>query len=322
MEFYNRNYFLNQPKFQELGEIINITDWVQNTAYSEGARDKFETFCPEVAPHTFLIPHHRYLFKQSDRKYPGDFLVEILAYRIGVRMGVPVAPVFIAIDDNKRVAGALSEWFYSYPGLQMEEFELGGDILQRVINNYDRKRGTQHNLTDIIQTLMQYAKNGELAKDVGVNGIKILIFDALIGNGDRHQDNWGIVLCKNGRFLSPAFDNGSSMGHEILESRLSTIDIEAYIRRGKHHLKINRDDKREAKHLDLIQYVLSLSPEAKDILRGCLDFDLSDIKSDMLLLKQIQDALPYNDNWLTEARLNFMSSLFVRRYELLKEMLN
>jgi hypothetical protein len=52
---------------------------------------------------------------------------------------------------------------------------------------------------------------------------KALTFDALIGNTDRHQDNWGIIITRQTEApnkikkmrISPVFDNGTSMGHEI-----------------------------------------------------------------------------------------------------------
>ena len=67
-----------------------------------------------------------------------------------------------------------------------------------------------------------------------------LILDALIGNGDRHHDNWGVIVTsENGKFvfhLAPAFDNASSLGREqnsaALKRRLTTqdrrSDVEAY----------------------------------------------------------------------------------------------
>ena len=64
---------------------------------------------------------------------------------------------------------------------------------------------------------------------------KILLFDALIGNSDRHHSNWGITEAKaslyveKGLFpvnvmpLSPLYDNGSSLCSYINESDIETI---------------------------------------------------------------------------------------------------
>ena len=64
---------------------------------------------------------------------------------------------------------------------------------------------------------------------------KILLFDALIGNSDRHHSNWGITEAKaslyvekglfpvNVMTLSPLYDNGSSLCSYINESDIETI---------------------------------------------------------------------------------------------------
>lgn len=64
---------------------------------------------------------------------------------------------------------------------------------------------------------------------------KILLFDTLIGNSDRHHSNWGITetkaslyvekgLCPvNVMTLSPVYDNGSSLCSYINESDIETI---------------------------------------------------------------------------------------------------
>ena len=71
---------------------------------------------------------------------------------------------------------------------------------------------------------------------LGISTIsKILLFDALIGNSDRHHSNWGITETKgylsvkkdvfpvNAMRLSPLYDNGSSLCSYINESDIETI---------------------------------------------------------------------------------------------------
>lgn len=71
---------------------------------------------------------------------------------------------------------------------------------------------------------------------LGISTIsKVLLFDALIGNSDRHHSNWGITETKgflsvekgvfpvNAMTLSPLYDNGSSLCSYINESDIETI---------------------------------------------------------------------------------------------------
>jgi len=69
-----------------------------------------------------------------------------------------------------------------------------------------------------------------------------LMLDTLIGNQDRHDENWGFVLCldRSRRVtLAPTFDHASSLGRNESEKnrmrRLETKDrgdsVEAYAAR-------------------------------------------------------------------------------------------
>ena len=71
---------------------------------------------------------------------------------------------------------------------------------------------------------------------LGISTIaKILLFDALIGNSDRHHSNWGITETKgflsvekgvfpvNAMTLSPLYDNGSSLCSYINENDIEKI---------------------------------------------------------------------------------------------------
>ncbi|MFY0574557.1 hypothetical protein ACN28S_09530 [Cystobacter fuscus] len=46
-----------------------------------------------------------------------------------------------------------------------------------------------------------------------------LLFDAWIGNSDRHHENWAVVQRGEKRLLSPTYDHGSSMGRNEPEKR-------------------------------------------------------------------------------------------------------
>ncbi len=77
------------------------------------------------------------------------------------------------------------------------------------------------------------------AQDVFVG---YLMLDALVGNQDRHFENWGLVSISNtGVFLAPTYDHASSLGRNETDQRrevmLNTRDkgqsVEAYVKRAK-----------------------------------------------------------------------------------------
>ncbi len=103
--------------------------------------------------------------------------------------------------------------------------------------------------------------------------IEIIVFDSLIGNEDRHQENWGIIettkevkrktLFKRetisvGKFntFAPIYDSGSSLGRELNDDKIEQMlknpeQLEAYIRRGKSEIHWDGEHGKQ-RHLDLV----------------------------------------------------------------------
>lgn len=85
------------------------------------------------------------------------------------------------------------------------------------------------------------------------------MFDTLIGNQDRHCDNWGVIRNTNDSYrLAPLYDNGCALGHLIHETDLDVFlrDSErmaGFIRRGKSMVGVPGSHK--PKFLQLLSYV-------------------------------------------------------------------
>ncbi|MGI4794904.1 MAG: hypothetical protein ACRYG8_12680, partial [Janthinobacterium lividum] len=161
---------------------------------------------------------------------------------------VDVPRCFIAMDQDGRL-GSLVEFFYGYPDEKHEtRFVHASDFLQHFIVN--KKRGRPHG----------FRTNVTICADVA--GIpdpelwwgKVIAFDALIGNTDRHPDNWGLLTTSGGAsantfWFAPAYDNGTSLGYQIASCDLKKYNTNAsrqrFIDRGEHHCGWDRwDDKR------------------------------------------------------------------------------
>lgn len=83
-----------------------------------------------------------------------------------------------------------------------------------------------------------------------------LLLDALIGNTDRHHENWAVTVERDssrGRLLrlAPTYDHASSLGRELTDEKRTTLlrsggdhGIEAYARRARSAFYENAADKR------------------------------------------------------------------------------
>jgi hypothetical protein len=340
-------------KYQASTQVIDVADWHEDREFSilPGTRVKSAHFCSSPN-YQFCQPGHRYLFKLSSEsrdgtdKYPEEFWIEIFAYQLGTLMGLEVPPAFVAINSSNGKSGAVIEWFLkgiSIQGLgssqatqfiQTEDFSSGGDFIQNEIIDYDRKKGTQHNFTTIAKLCARLQKQHILYTDWQSYWAKVLAFDALIGNGDRHQENWGFIktipLTQSLGFISttakhlsnhrlaPAFDNGSSMGREILEKDFKDFDVEKYVKKGTHHLRWDISTSKMGHAEMLINFCRSY-PILRTAMIDFLKFKQNDIEAILSRLSSYNLPKPFVN--LNTHRAEFMLKLLCFRQQYLLETL-
>lgn len=303
--------------------IITIDHWIPaeyEGMYPKGARNKSCYISPSILPQEllFLKPEYYYLFKESNERYPWQFWIEIIAYRLGEFMKIEVPPAYVGYNESENKFGALIEWFYDEACGYID----GSMVMKHQIENYDTKKGNQHNLETILDFIN---RDPAFIQHWG----KLLLFDSIIGNNDRHQDNWGIVYKKDGDsfkdiHFSPAFDNGTSMGHEILEDKFVNFNDKSRMKtyllndKARHHMKYNL---KEGIHYNFFEFLGRYIVEYRmvlETLRNCLDFDFHKFEESVSGLKDIVTSGQYR---LTEKRLNFILTLLRERLRLMQEMI-
>ena len=133
---------------------------------------------------------------------------------IGELVKVPTPETFCAKMGTKY--RALIRFFLKVQGNKiLGSLNHGGDLI--LVNHPDFDRTKGKGITFI--SFRRFLKVRE-GSDLFQNFLQIIVFDALIGNTDRHQDNWGFVLeDRKITGLTPAFDNSDSLGREIEEKK-------------------------------------------------------------------------------------------------------
>jgi hypothetical protein len=96
----------------------------------------------------------------------------------------------------------------------------------------------------------------------------------LIGNTDRHHENWGLLAKferRNDDYdlfiqVAPSFDHASSLGRELSdERRLAIIGrkaVPSYARHGTGGIYLKSSDKKGASPLGLVEFGLTIWPDA------------------------------------------------------------
>ena len=308
---------------------IVIDNWQRDDTYEgvypSGARVKDAYFSPAKPEDKCIKPNWRYLFKLSRDHFPWQFWCEIIAYRFGCVIGIEVPPAHIGHNKKYGKEGvdtyaALIEWFYDD---REKRYISGGQIMVSLIENFDRDTGKEHNL----ETIREFFSNHEKILEYWA---KVLTFDTLIGNIDRHQDNWGFIIERSEKqsiesiTTSPAFDNGTALCYEILEQNIDKYEdtnrLERYLtgRYAKHHMNWSLDESKQLNFYEFMKRFTLEFPEAKDIIARCLDFAFQEVEE---VLAPLVVAISDPEYKLTRKRLDFVLKLLFERKRILEETL-
>jgi hypothetical protein len=244
---------LAPPPFdQRLGEMIEVQDWDPDEEFPYlplGQKPKRVLICPSPAPRRYLIGGHRYLFKEPRSRATQQIWSEVIAYKLAREVGVDVPPAFIAYDSRTGSSGVLIEYFFGHGHRQDARFVHARDLFQAVSLKLNEKRGSLYDNLLLSRLLRAPDSRSWWAQTVA--------FDTLIGNTDRHSENWGFLVRHTyGREpsyeLAPAFDNGSSLGCVVrdadLPNYLEPEMLKRFVEKGSHHYGWLSWDEESAKH--------------------------------------------------------------------------
>src|SRR5262249_51243881 len=149
-----------------------------------GSKPKRTVLCPNPTPYPFLIAGHRYLFKVSKGWRILQHWSEVVAYSLTQLCGIGAAPCFVAIDSSAGEVGVLVEFFYGHPGkVLVPRFITGADLLRNTVEGFEADHDQHHTVGNIL-----FISRWLRIEDRLVKWGRLLTFDALIGNTDRHPE--------------------------------------------------------------------------------------------------------------------------------------
>jgi hypothetical protein len=256
-------------------------------------------------------PGHSYLFKVAHDWRAQQLWSEVIAYKIAAAIGLDVPPCFVAVDGRTGEIGALVEFFYGYPDEpQSARFVHAADFLQRF------RAGSSTDRPHCIRLNLQLCRLLRVA-----NGVEwwagVLTFDALIGNSDRHPENWGFLRRTRDTgdaswTLAPTFDNGTSLGYEIREESLSELRdptrLGFYVDGGRHHCGWDLASDHRTPHVDLCQRLADAFPAVRDDMRRVTVIDRYQIGEILDACSQFDVSTPF-----THDRAYFVAELIEAR---------
>ena len=156
----------------------------------------------------------------------GDDWAERIAIGVADSLGVPAARTELAVrhDHGESKVGVISRSVLD----SGEELILGNELLPQPVFRHDR---AGYNIRAIREALESVDTPTEIGTELTAWDVFVgyLLLDALIGNTDRHEENWGVIRVGGSRRLAPSFDHASSLGFMLhdrqREERLATRDL-------------------------------------------------------------------------------------------------
>ncbi|MEE9408917.1 MAG: hypothetical protein V3V28_12675 [Polaribacter sp.] len=164
----------------------DVTDWdvivYQNTT---GSRSKKIIREPET--------EDEYFFKGSKEladgeiRYPSEFWSEIVSSKIGQSLKFNILDYNIGYNkDGIQKIGCLSKSMVLNSKNKLTE---GKVYLTGYKSSYNPEKDKKDYTFQFIRDTLSFFNY----KSYILNLLEIIVFDALIGNSDRHQENWGII---------------------------------------------------------------------------------------------------------------------------------
>ena len=254
-------------------------------------------------------------------------LSEYLGSHIYETIGIPVHEAILGIKDEKLVVACKD---FKEKGEELYEFrEVKNEYVKGLEEKIDNLSSSSGNGTDINEIMLIMENNPTFINNPSLKDRfwDMFVIDSLIGNNDRNNGNWGVLVNEDTKKtrIAPVYDNGASFNNKMSEERMKEIlndktrfENSAYISRSSafyendkniNPLKyIERED-----NIDLNNAVLRIVPnidlkKIKDVI-----YEIPNNYENIKIISDIQKEFYYK---LIEYRY---SNILVQTYEKIKE---
>ncbi len=220
---------------------------------------------------------HPYIAKTAEKWYPHESVIEFMINRIGQVLGLKMNEIkLIKINTQIRF---LSKFFLKKDEKLIHGAEICGEHLGDLIL---AKEIADHKPTAREFFTFEFIK--EAIRTVFPNDfeyltyelVKMLCFDALAGNNDRHFYNWGVVHTSKKSLKKPIFapiyDSARGLLWNLSDENIKN-HLQTHKQGGKKVLKyieeasprISIDDNKQANHFQLLDFVKRYNQDYKEI---------------------------------------------------------
>lgn len=282
---------------------IDFTDLPQkNKSYSGANGSKL---CVVYNNEDYMLKFPASSTKNDDMSYTNGCISEYLGCHIFESVGIDVQKTLLGTyktqNGKEKIVVACKD--FTKPGIVLSDF---ASLKNKIIDSPRGGYGTE--ISDVLNSI----ENQTVIDPVELNKHfwNVFIVDALIGNWDRHNGNWGFLYdqVNDKMTLAPIYDCGSSLypqaNEKIMKSVLENKD-ELNLRIYSIPTSALMIDKKRIRYFD---YINSLeNKECNEALKRIFP------KIDMKKIYSIVDETPY----ITELHKDFLNTMLEARYNII-----
>lgn len=198
--------------------MIDFTGLPKKNKSYAGANGSKISVVYEKEQYMLKFPPHP--SKNGDMSYSNSCVSEYLGCRIFESVGIPVQETLLGIyttgKSGEKVVVACKD--FTSAGVILQDFaSLKNQIIDSERNGY----GTE--LDDIVSVFTE--QTAVDPEELNERFWDMFIVDALIGNWDRHNGNWGFLydVQKDSLAIAPVFDCGSSLFPQADQEMIANI---------------------------------------------------------------------------------------------------
>ncbi|MEO0554129.1 MAG: HipA domain-containing protein [Bacteroidota bacterium] len=262
-----------------------------------------------------------YIAKTGHKWYPNESICEQLMTRLGECFGINIAQSKLGIGNNQ--LRFLSKYFLEKDQQLIHGAEIYSGFLsddQFVKQVEDEGKARDFFTIRFTKRALKFTF-GENVTDIFNDFVRMVLFDAIIGNNDRHYYNWGIVRHVKGKhkpFFSPVYDTARGLywneSEENLSLRIAEPSIEKYVDNSRP--KLGWENESDINHFKLIELLYMYR----------LDYNISDDVFKILSKSNLKNSLDVIQKefkfLLSENRKNLISKCLIKRFEKLENIIN
>ena len=282
---------------------IDFTDLPQkNKSYSGANGSKL---CVVYNNEDYMLKFPASSTKNDDMSYTNGCISEYLGCHIFESVGIDVQKTLLGTyktqNGKEKIVVACKD--FTKPGIVLSDF---ASLTNKIIDSPRGRYGTE------ISHVLNCLENQTVSDPCELNKHfwNVFIVDALIGNWDRHNGNWGFLYdqVNDKMTLAPIYDCGSSLypqaNEKIMKSVLENKD-ELNLRIYSIPTSALMIDKKRIRYFD---YINSLeNKECNEALKRIFP------KIDMKKIHSIVDETPY----ITELHKDFLNTMLEARYNII-----